>query len=148
MHRTTETADNTETETDMKHTLKVIALLLGTCALAAAVMPSPAAMQVPADVNNPTAVAFTPSTDHALVDSYEVDILRPDGTVLQTLNVGKPVPDATNTVTATVNVQPIAFANGYSMRVRARAGTAASDPALSLNKFNRVPGAPSKVTAK
>jgi len=106
-----------------------------------------AAAQTP-DVNNPSAVTFTPSTDHATVDSYELDILRPDATVLQTLNLGKPVPDATNTCTAPVNVQPIAFGSGYSMRIRAKAGTAASDYALSLNKFNRVPGPPTKLIAK
>ena len=108
---------------------------------------SSAAAQV-ADVNNPTAVQFTASPDHALVDSYELDILRPDGTVLQTLNLGKPVPDSTSTCTAPINVQPIAFASGYSVRVRAKAGTAVSDYALSVNKFNRVPGPPSKLTIK
>jgi hypothetical protein len=100
------------------------------------------------DVNNPSGVTFTASTDHATIDSYELDILRPDGTVLQTLNLGKPTPDATNTVTAPINVQPIAFASGYSVRVRAKAGTAVSDYTVSLNKFNRVPGAPTKVTVK
>jgi len=106
-----------------------------------------AAAQTP-DVNNPSAVTFTPSTDHATVDSYELDILRPDATVLQTLNLGKPVPDGTNTCTAPVNVQPIAFGAGYSMRLRAKAGTAVSDYTVSLNKFNRVPGPPTKLIAK
>jgi uncharacterized protein YfaS (alpha-2-macroglobulin family) len=106
------------------------------------------AVNVPPDVNNPTGVTFTASADHATIDSYELDILRPDGTVLQTLNLGKPTPDATNTVTAPINVQPIAFAAGYSVRLRAKAGTAVSDYAVSQNKFNRVPGPPSKVTVK
>jgi hypothetical protein len=108
-------------------------------------------MQVPpppADVDNPSAVQFTASSDHAAIDSYELDILRADGTVLQTLNLGKPTPDATNTVTAPINVQPVAFATGYSVRVRAKAGTSASDYAVSLNKFNRKPGAPSKAVVK
>jgi hypothetical protein len=100
------------------------------------------------DVNNPSGVTFTASADHATVDSYELDILRPDATVLQTLNLGKPTPDATQTCTAPLNVQPVAFGNGYSVQVRAKAGTAVSANALSLNKFNRVPGAPSKVIAK
>jgi hypothetical protein len=97
------------------------------------------------DVNNPTAISFTPSTDHASIDSYEMDILRPDGTVLQTLNIGKPAPDATNTCVAAINVQPVKFGVGYSVRLRALAGGAASDYVNSDNKFNRVPGAPSKV---
>jgi hypothetical protein len=108
----------------------------------------PAFAQLPPDVNNPSAVQFTASADHASVDSYELDILRPDGTVLQTLNLGKPTPDATNTCTAPMNVQPIAFASGYTVRVRAKAGTAVSDYAVSLNKFNRVPGSPTKVLVK
>ncbi len=99
----------------------------------------------PADVDNPSAITFTVSADHAALDSYEADILRPDGTTLQ---IGKPAPDATGTATANINVQPIAFATGYSIRVRAKAGTAVSLYAVSLNKFNRVPGGPSKVTIK
>ena len=108
---------------------------------------SAAAQSVP-DVNNPTAVTFAPSVDHSQVSSYELDILRPDTTVLQTLNLGKPVPDGTNTCTANINVQPVAFGAGYSVRVRAVAGTAFSDYAVSVNKFNRVPGGPTKVTIK
>lgn len=111
-------------------------------------MAGSAAAQSPADVNNPSAVQFTASTDHGLIDAYELDILRPDGTVLQTLNLGKPTPDATNTCTAPLNVQPIAFASGYTVRVRAKAGTAVSDYAIGQNKFNRVPGPPTKVTVK
>ena len=124
--------------------LRILIVSLGTLLCIA----GNAAAQLPADVNNPSAVAFTASADHTLVDSYELDILRPDGTVLQTLNLGKPVPDSTNTCTAPINVQPIAFASGYSVRVRAKAGTAVSDYAVSQNKFNRVPGAPSKVILK
>ena len=111
-------------------------------------MPSVAAAQSVPAVNNPSAVTFTASVDHAQVDSYELDILRPDGTVLQTLNLGKPTPDATSICTAPLNVQPIAFGSGYTVRLRAIAGTAHSDYAISLNSFNRVPGAPTKVTVK
>ncbi len=107
-----------------------------------------ASFQAPADVDNPSAVEFVVSLDHALIDSYEMDILRPDGTVLQTLNLGKPAPNATQTATVNVNVQPIAFAVGYSARVRAKAGTAVSIYTVSLNKFNRIPGGPSKLIAK
>jgi hypothetical protein len=103
----------------------------------------PAFAQTP-DVNNPSGVTFTASPDHATIDSYEMDILRPDATVLQTLNLGKPTPDATQTCAAPINVQPVAFGAGYSMQLRARAGTAVSVNIPSLNKFNRLPGAPSK----
>jgi len=110
--------------------------------------PVVAAAQTVPDVNNPSGVTFTASLDHVGLDSYELDILRPDATVLQTLNLGKPTPDATQTCTAPINVQPIAFGSGYSMQVRAKAGTALSANSVSVNKFNRVPGAPSKLIAK
>jgi hypothetical protein len=100
------------------------------------------------DVNNPSGVTFTASTDHATIDSYELDILRPDATVLQTLNLGKPAPDASQTCAAPINVQPVAFGAGYSMQIRAKAGTAVSSNTPSVNKFNRIPGAPSKLIAK
>ena len=104
--------------------------------------------QVVGDVDNPSAVSFTVSTDHAAIDSYELDILRPDSSVLQTINIGKPTPDANGVATAPLNVQPIAFGTGYTLRLRAKAGTAASDYTASVNKFNRRPGSPSKLTAK
>jgi hypothetical protein len=101
------------------------------------------------DVDNPSGVQFCPSADHATVDSYELDILRPDGSVLQTINIGKPAVSATDgSCTAAVNVQPVAFANGYSMRIRAKAGTASSSNVVAINKFNRVPGGPSKLIVK
>src|SRR4051812_6590253 len=121
----------------------VYLLALAVCLL----LPATVFAQVP-DVNNPSGVTFTASPDHATIDSYELDILRPDATVLQTLNLGKPTPDATNTCTAPINVQPIAFASGYTVRVRAKAGTAISADAVSQNKFNRVPGPPTKVLVK
>jgi hypothetical protein len=99
-------------------------------------------------VKNPTAVEFEPSSDHAAVASYELDILRPDNTVLQTINIGKPAPNASNICRANINVQPIAFGAGYYMKVRAVAGTSKSDDTTSLNPFERAPGAPSKAIAK
>jgi hypothetical protein len=105
--------------------------------------------QTPADVNNPTSVEFVASVDHALIDSYELDILRPDGSVLQTLNLGKGVPaPTTGVISAPINVQPVAFAVGYTVRIRAKAGSALSENAVSVNKFNRVPGKPSGLVVK
>lgn len=100
------------------------------------------------DANNPNAVEWIASLDHAAITSYEIDILRPDGSVLQTLNLGKPAPDAQNVCAASLNVQPIAFGAGYSLRMRAKAGTAVSVDTISINKFNRIPGGPSRVIAK
>lgn len=121
---------------------RVGVFLLLSCLLVA----STGAQPVP-DVKNPSAVEIGPSPDHATIDSYELDILRPDGTVLQTLNLGKPTP-VNGVITAPVNVQPAAFGVGYSLRVRVKAGTATSDYVVSSNKFDRVPGAPSKLVAK
>lgn len=120
--------------------------MLSALILAAALTTAPA-VQTPADVRNPSGVVFTPSLDHAQVDAYELDILRPDGSVLQTLNIGKPAV-VNGECAADVNVQPVAFGVGYSMRLRAIAGTAASDYAVSLNKFDRVPGGPSRLIAR
>jgi hypothetical protein len=107
-----------------------------------------AILQPPADVNNPSKVTFTVSGDHEAVTSYALDILRPDGSLLQTLNIGKPAPDATGTAEAGLNVQPVAFGKGYMVELRALVGDAASDNVRGDNKFNRVPGGPGKVVVK
>jgi hypothetical protein len=129
-----------------------IRFVAGLALLVLLALVTPAAAQA-ADVNNPTAVQFTASADHASVTGYTLDILRADGTVLQTLDLGKPVPAATtNLCTVAMNVQPITFGVGYSVRVRAYVAAtpanAVSDWALSSNKFNRVPGKPGAVTVQ
>ena len=111
-------------------------------------LPAPASAQVPADVNNPSKVTFTVSSDHAAVTGYELDILRPDGSVLQTLNLGKPTPDGAGTVEAPLNVQPVTFGKGYAVQVRAVANEALSDNVVSENKFNSLPGGPAKVAVR
>ena len=120
--------------------------LLALCLFA--LLPVRASAQAIADVNNPSKIEFTVSTDHDRVTNYELDILRPDGSVLQTLNLGKPTPDANGLVDVPLNVQPVTFGKGYSVQVRAIANGALSDNAPSVNKFNRVPGSSSKVVAK
>lgn len=106
---------------------------------------APVAAQA-ADVNNPTAIAFTASTDHAVLTNYEADIFKPDGTLQQTLSLGKPTPDATLTCTVAISAQSYPFGAGYTVRVRSvaptPAGPVAGDWALASNKFNRVPGKP------
>lgn len=105
-----------------------------------------AALLQVANVKNPTGLEWEPSSDHALVTVYEADILSPAGAVMSTMNLGKPT--CATLCTASVNVQPTAFGVGYSMQVRAVAGAAKSDNVPTLNKFDRVPGGPSKVTIK
>lgn len=137
----------------MRKTLFVLCAAVLLCAV-------PAFAQT-ANVQNPSQVTFTPSPDHALIDSYEMDILKPDGTVLQTLNLGKPV-SITNaygtfTCTATdplsrcyaaVSVQPVAFGVGYSAQMRAKVGSVVGPSNVSDNKFDRVPGGPTKIVIK
>lgn len=124
--------------------MKTLTRLLS--ALALSLMMCPAAMaQTIADVDNPSGAVWTCSSDHAIIDGYSLDLLRPDGTVLQTLTfigTSKPTPNASNDCQVAINVQPIAFASGYSARVKAVAGTASSAYTASLNRFNRVPGRP------
>lgn len=107
-----------------------------------------AGAQTAPNVTNPTSYEFLASADHAVIDRYEVDILKADGSLLQTLNIGKPTPDATNLITATMNVQPVMFGTNYSLQARACAGAVCSDNAPSLNKFDRKPGKPGGGTAK
>lgn len=52
------------------------------------------AQSVPPDVNNPSAVQFTASADHGSIDSYEMDILRPDGSVCKRSTLGNRSPIA------------------------------------------------------
>lgn len=48
---------------------------------------------------NPSTVAFTASADHATTDKYTLELNRA-GAVTKTVDLGKPTPDATNTITA------------------------------------------------
>lgn len=127
----------------MKSLLLSILLVLSAAVASAQTVPP---------ITNPTAVQFTVSSDHALIDHYELDILRPDKTALQTLNLGKPTPDATGVCVAPLNVQPVAFGTGYSVQLRAVAigpdGPVSSANAPSDNTFDRKPGGPGKVTIK
>jgi hypothetical protein len=116
--------------------------------LAAFAFAAPAAAQ---NVKNPTLVEFT-SVDHdnPELTGYELDILRSDNTVLQTLSVPKSSTTknaSTQVVSFTINVQPIAFGT-YVGTVRAVAGAIKSDSSTPSNAFDRSPGAPSKPAIK
>lgn len=119
-------------------TLMIAAVLL--------LLSAPLAHAQAAGVDNPRSVSWGVSADHAAIDGYTVELLRPDGSTLQTLDAGKPTCSATVDCVFALNVQPVAFGVGYSIRVRARASAATSDWANSVNKFNRVPGKPGVVT--
>lgn len=112
-------------------------------------------------VKNPGGVTFT-SVDHnsAAVTGYTVEILRPDNSVLSTIQVAKsattivdPGTVATGPrVRINLNVQPIAFGN-YTLRLFTVAtatapatGSVLSDPSPNSDVWERVPGPPSKGT--
>jgi len=125
----------------MTKTLLLLAFLFLIAATASAQTPPP-------DVNNPTKIEWTASTDHATIDGYTLDIVSSTNVVIQTLDLGKPTPDANNLCTANLNVQPITFGAGYYVTLKARANNVFSTATVSQNKFNRVPGAPTKPVVK
>jgi hypothetical protein len=97
---------------------------------------------------NPTGATFTASPDHAAISSYEIAWFFVGGTdPVSTTDLGKPTPDALNTCTVVINVMPLAF-NEYVAKVRAKAGTVASEWSLPSNTFQRVPGKPGGPTVK
>lgn len=79
---------------------------------AAALLPMRASAQVP-----PWKVTFTASPDHAaivqqvvIVDHYELRVFAPGAsTPLPSIGLGKPTPDATNTISVTINAQLVAL---------------------------------------
>jgi hypothetical protein len=94
---------------------------------------------------NPREGTFTASVDHAQASSYLLGFFRPGATEpVQTQDIGKPVPDATNTCTFTFNSQPLAFGVDYVARIKTLAGGAESAWSDVSNPFDRVPGPPGK----
>lgn len=104
------------------------------------------ALQVP-PVKNPTAIEFS-SPDHAQLSGYEVDIrLDSDDSLVQTLNIAPPDPLPSGTIRLTLNVQPVKFGS-YHFVVRAIAGGLESDNSPASDRWDRVPGPPSKPVVK
>jgi opacity protein-like surface antigen len=100
-------------------------------------------------LKNPSVATFTASVDHATVDKYTIGYFAPGATSpVQTADLGKPTPDATQTCTVTLNVMPLTFGAAYIAKVKAIAGTAESDWSAASNPFDRAPGPPSKPTVK
>lgn len=98
---------------------------------------------------NPREGSFTASLDHAQIDKYVIGFFAPGATSpVQTQDLGKPVPDATQTCAFTFNSQPLSFGIDYVARVKAVAGTAESPWSEVSNPFDRVPGPPGKPAIK
>lgn len=108
-------------------------------------------------LNNPTTATFTASADQntvengvAILTSYEVRLYSQDGaTKINTLNIGKPTPDATNTITFSQlkNVYVSAPAGTYTVKVAA-VGPGGSSETPASDPFTVSPRAPSAPTGK
>lgn len=123
-----------------------VVLLLATSAAAQA----PPECQLPASGNvaNPSRVCFEASPDHDSIDSYALDLYSADGTLVNTLDMGKP--GATTTADGSrwvvwnnLNVMPTTFGNGYFARARSIANGATGPDSEDSNAWDRVPGPPS-----
>jgi hypothetical protein len=126
----------------------LVQLLLWTVLVAACLVLSPVVVHGQT-IKNPSVATFTASADHASVTSYTIGYFLPGATdPVQTANLGKPTPDATQTCTVTLNTQPLTFGANYTAKVKAIAGTAESVWSEASNPFDRVPGPPSKPVVK
>jgi hypothetical protein len=86
-------------------------------------------------------VTFTASADHALVTAYVLGYFAPGATQpTQEVDLGKPTPDATQTITVAINIHPLSFGAAYVAKVKAVAGALVSDWSDPSNAFDRVPG--------
>lgn len=100
-------------------------------------------------IKNPSVATFTASVDHAQITKYVIGYFATGATSpVQTADLGKPTPDATNTCTVTLNTMPLTFGANYTAKVKAIAGTAESDWSEASNPFDRAPGPPSKPVVK
>lgn len=87
--------------------------------LAAVMVLGLAAPALPQNVINPRYISFTASEDHAQVERYVAGWFLP-GAQSPTLEVdlGKPTPDASNTIIVAVNVHPMVFGLGLVAKVK------------------------------
>lgn len=100
-------------------------------------------------IRNPSVATFTASVDHAQIDKYVIGYFLPGASApVQTADLGKPTPDATQTCQVTLNTMPLSFGKDYTAKVKAVAGTAESDWSSPSNFFDRAPGPPSKPVVK
>lgn len=131
----------------MRYLLTLAFLLVAVPAFAQA--PSPEC-DLPApgagNVTNPTGVCFIASFDHMDIDHYELDLVSSSGAIMQTINMGKPVPQNTPNgeqwvVWQNLNVMPVQF--GTYTSVARSVGDGVTGPASDPSNFwDREPGRP------
>jgi hypothetical protein len=121
-------------------------LVIGLALAMLAISATPSFAQVP-PVKNPVGIAFdSPDHANAAVTGYMVEIVKTDGSVLQTLQIQKSnttVRVSDGKVVVTINVQPITFGT-YTFRAFTVAGTVFSVPSPLSDPWERVAGSPSK----
>lgn len=108
-------------------------------------------------INNPSTVQFTASADQntiqngvAVLSSYEVRLYSQDGvTKINSLDIGKPTPDAANTITFSQlkNVYSSAPVGSYTIKVAA-VGPGGANETPASDPFTVLPPAPSAPTGK
>ena len=99
--------------------------------------------------SNPTRVCFIASEDHDDVDSYALDLYAAGGALVQTIDMGLPLPVTTANGERWVswgdlNVMPVVFGQ-YFARARAIAAGVSGESSEDSNLFDRVPGRPASV---
>jgi len=123
----------------------VAVLILGVAAFAQ--MPAECVVTGPGNVVNPTRVCFEVSPDHDALDRYDLDLIDPAGGIVNTINMGVPVPVETEDGSRWVNwpnlnVMPTMFGVGYHAVLRAVANLASSPDSDDSNLWDRAPGRP------
>ena len=107
------------------------------------------AVPVSAQVKNPTILTFTSADhNHPQATGYEIDIVKPDGTIVQTITVPKAstTVNSAGSVVVAINVQPVAFGL-YTFVSRLMASAIKSPNSPPSDQWERTPGAPSKPVA-
>jgi hypothetical protein len=101
------------------------------------------------NIVNASVVQFTASVDHAVLTSYVLGHFMPGAQEpMQEVDLGKPTPDGTNTITATINTRPISFGIGYTVRVKSVAGAVVGEWSAPSNAWDRRPGKPGDPVVK
>lgn len=99
------------------------------------------------NVVNPTGVCFQASPDHNDIDSYALDLVDSSGVVVQTIDMGKPLPVNTPNGEQWVvwlgnlNVMPVSFGT-YTSIARSIGNGVTGPPSVPSNFWDREPGRP------
>lgn len=126
--------------------------------LAALMLMVPVLASAQTPLRNPGEVYFTPSDDHAILDSYVVGVFTSTTSMTSILefNIGKPAPAADtfcHSIIYNEVIKPLTWKADYIVRVKsvgkdANGNLVSGDWSDPSNPFDRAPGKPPKVGAK